>query len=128
MKMKTPANRRSGSRVLFSASIVLLAGLLFVQTVAAGTTYMSAEPIPSKDVVGDDKLAKILDIGYSNLELWSKRLLNQCHIVDSVINALSSNGAISTVRAGNTRFEVAAGGFESVTDPTFVFTLRDTTP
>src|SRR5262249_30284771 len=73
----------------------------------------------------DNNLAKILNIGYSNLELWSNRLLNQCRIVDGVINALSSNHAISTVNAANTSFEVAAGGFESITDPTFVFSLRD---
>ena len=108
-------------------SIGLLLGALFVQPVLA-TTYISAEPIPSEDVVGADNLAKILNLGYSNLEVWSGRLLNQCHIVDSVIHVLSSSGAISTVNSGNTSVGVGAGGFEAVTDPSYVFTVRDSGP
>ena len=112
-------------KVLLSALVVLLGGLLFVQPVIAAKTYISAEPIPSGDVVGAQNLTKILNIGYSNLELWSRRLLEQCSTVQNVIQALSSNGKISTVNRGNTSFEVAAGGFEAVTDPTFVATIKD---
>jgi hypothetical protein len=89
---------------------------------------MSTEAVPNEAVVGGGNLAKILSIGYSNLETWSNRLLNQCRIVDSVIYALSSNGAISTVNSSNTRAVVGAGGFEAVTNPTFVFTVNDTGP
>jgi hypothetical protein len=78
--------------------------------------------------VGRDALAAILGAGYPNLERWSNRLLNDCGIVQSVIDVLVSNGAIQTVTAGNTSFRVAAGGFESITDPSFVVTLRDTGP
>src|SRR5262249_11685776 len=106
------------------ATVVLLAGLLGAHSVRA-TTYLSAEHIPSVDVVGQDALAAILGAGYSNLERWSNRLLNDCGIVQRVIDVLASNGAISTVNAGNTSFRVAAGGFESVTDPSFVATIRD---
>ena len=108
-------------------SIVALIALLAVQPVQAATTftYISAEPIPNEDVVGTSNLQKILGIGYSNLELWSNRLLNQCRIADNVIAVLSANGAVSTVTPSNTEIEVAAGGFESITDPTFVVTLRD---
>jgi hypothetical protein len=45
-----------------------------------------------------------------------------------VIDVLTENGAISTVKtgnSGNTSFRVAAGGFEAVTDPSFVATVRD---
>ena len=107
----------------------LIAGILLTTTLAvhavAGTTYISVEPIPSRDVVGQDALAKILSVGYPNLELWSNRLLNDCGIVQEVINALASDGAISTVHPANTSFRVAAGGFEAVTNPSYVFTVQD---
>jgi hypothetical protein len=109
------------------ATVVLLAVTLGVHPVTA-TTYISVEPIPSRDVVGQDALAAILSAGYPSLERWSNRLLNECGIVQSVINVLASNGAISTVNAGNTSFRVAAGGFESITDPSFVATVRDSGP
>ena len=94
----------------------------------SATTYISVEPIPNRDVVGQDALAKILSVGYPNLELWSNRLLNDCGIVQKVIDVLASNGAISTVNPGNTSFRVAAGGFEAVTNPSYVFTVQDSGP
>ena len=99
--------------------------LLLAQTTSA-TTYMSIEPVPSVDIVGADELAAIRGIGYSNLERWSQLLLDDCHMVESVINALLANAAISSVRLGiNTRVDVAAGGFEGRTNPSFVFTVTD---
>jgi hypothetical protein len=112
--------RRLASRII---TIVLLA-ITLAQPVTA-TTYISAEPIPSEDVVGQNALNMILGVGYSNLELWSSRLLNDCHIVQNVIDVLTTNGAISTVNSSNIRVRVAAGGFEGVTDPSFVFTVQD---
>lgn len=102
--------------------IVLLA-------VTAGTgpviaqTYISAEAIPSPDIVGQANLATIESIGYPNLELWTRRLLNDCRIVQNVIDVLSDHRAISTVIPGNTNYLVAAGGFQGVTDPSYVFTM-----
>ena len=81
--------------------------------------------------MGEDDLAKILSVGYPNLELWSNRLLNECGIVQEVIDVLASHGAISTVdtgSTGNTRFRVAAGGFEGNTNPSYVFTVEDSGP
>jgi hypothetical protein len=105
------------------ASLVVF--FLLAQTTSA-TTYMSIEPVPSIDIVGADDLAAIRGIGYANLEAWSKRLLNDCHIVESVVNSLWANDAISSVRLGiNTRVVVAAGGFEGRTNPSFVFTVMD---
>src|SRR5262245_30497813 len=98
--------------------------LLWVHT-ASATTYMSVEPVPNRDVVGADNLAAIRSIGYANLERWSQRLLAECHVVDAVIDALSANAAISSVTITNTRVVVAAGGFEGGTNPSFVFTVRD---
>jgi len=111
-------------RTTFFVSIVL--GTFAVSSPAQ--TYISAEPIPSGDIVGTTNLNKILNLGYANLELWSQRLLNDCHMVQNVIDALSHNGGIHTVTAANTRFKVAAGGFEAVTDPSFVLTVEDAGP
>ena len=107
--------------------IVVAIFLAAVQTLSA-TTYMSVEPVPNRDVVGDDKLALIRGIGYNRLERWSQRLLSECHAVDNVIDALSAHGAIRSVTAANTRFVVAAGGFESATNPSYVFTVQDSGP
>jgi hypothetical protein len=104
---------------------ILLAAALAVHAAAATTTYISVEPIPSRDVVGEDALEQILSAGYPNLERWSNRLLNDCGLVQRVIDVLTLNGAIATVNAGNITFRVAAGGFESVTNPSFVATVLD---
>ena len=101
--------------------------LTAVQTLSA-TTYMSVEPVPNRDVVGDSDLALIRGIGYNRLERWSQRLLSECHAVDTVIDALRAHGAITSVTATNTRFVVAAGGFESATNPSYVFTVQDSGP
>jgi hypothetical protein len=76
-------------------------------------------------VVGSRVLDTILSTGFLNLEVWSNRLLNECLIVERVIDVLASDGAISTIDSGNTKVVVGAGGFEGVTDPSFVFTIRD---
>jgi len=112
----------------FSIQLLQCAGLILARaggSVASAQTYVSAEPIPSPDVVGAANLAKIEGIGYANLALWSNRLLNDCHVVQKVIGALWLNQAITTVNPGNTVFKTAAGGFQAVTDPTYVLTMAD---
>ena len=111
-------------RITRPAIVVLLAATLGVQPLAA-ITYISVEPIPNRDVVGQAALDTLLSAGYPNLERWSHRLLNDCGIVQNVIDVLTVNGAISTVNSGNTSFRVAAGGFEAVTNPSFVATVGD---
>jgi hypothetical protein len=118
------SHRLHPNRVLVLAWIALAGATLGGRPVSA-QTYVSAEPIPSQDIVGSANLAKILNLGYPNLELWSQRLLNDCHMVENVITALSNNAAISTVNTGNSRYIVAAGGFQAVTDPSFVLTIQD---
>lgn len=110
--------------VLIFALIVLMGATVGVSPTFA-QTYISAEPIPSQDIVGAGNLNQILSIGYPNLELWSQRLLGDCHVVQNVIDVLSFNQTISTVNPGNTRYIIAAGGFEGVTDPTYVLTMKD---
>lgn len=111
-----------------SRVVALLLVAILVANPAAATTYISAEPIPTEDVIGDGNLAKIQSIGFANLERWSRRLLEECRIVDQTIDLLSLHNIVSTVDATNTRFLVAAGGFEAVTNPSYVFTLQDSGP
>ena len=107
----------------FATTVVLIVSLM-AQTISA-TTYISVEPIPNRDVVGQQDLETILSAGYPNLELWSNRLLNECMIVDSVADVLTADHAISTINTGNASVLVAAGGFEGITNPSYVFTVRD---
>jgi hypothetical protein len=99
--------------------------LLVWPPIASAITYMSIETVPNRDVVGEDVVVTIRSIGYANLERWSQRLLDECRVVDSVIDALAAHAAISSVTSTNTRVVVAAGGFEGSTNPSFVFTVKD---
>jgi hypothetical protein len=117
-------SRQSRHGVARVAALVLLVATLAARAVVA-TTFMSVEPIPGGDVVGEPTLAVIESAGYENLALWSNRLLNDCGFVQRTIDALTADGAISTVNGGNTETAVAAGGFEGTTHPSFVFTIRD---
>jgi hypothetical protein len=123
---ENPARNRS--TVLVFAWIVLLLGTTVAARPVSAQTYVSAEPIPTPDIVGKANLARIESIGYPNLELWSRRLLNECNIVQNVIDVLWDNGAIHTLNPGNTRYGVAAGGFQAVTDPSYVFRMDDSGP
>ena len=117
-------SRKSRYAVVRVAALLLLVATLAARAVVA-TTFMSVEPIPGGDVVGEPKLAVIESAGYANLELWSNRLLNDCGFVQRTIDALTADRAISTINGGNTVVGVAAGGFEGTTHPSFVFTMRD---
>jgi len=122
-----------GSRTNVRISALVLAWTVLASTLvgtrtASAQTYVSAEPIPSVEMVGGTNLARILGIGYPSLELWSQRLLNDCRIVEKVINVLSDNRAISTVIPANTRYLVAAGGFQGHTNPSYVLTMEDSGP
>ena len=119
--------KKSRHSVTRAAAVVLLVATLAVQAGMA-TTFMSVEPIPGGDVVGETELALIESAGYEHLELWSIRLLDECGFVQRTIDALSDDGVINTVNGGNTNVVVAAGGFEGTTHPSFVFTLRDSGP
>jgi hypothetical protein len=59
---------KSRDAVARVAVITLLATTLAARAVSA-TTFMSVEPIPGGDVVGEDTLAVIESAGYANLEL-----------------------------------------------------------
>jgi hypothetical protein len=118
---------RAKNRTPVAAWIALIGAALLARPVSA-QTYVSAEPIPSVQIVGKDDLAKIEGVGYSRLAEWSRRLLDDCSIVQNVISTLSDNKAISTIHPSNTRYRVSAGGFEGVTDPSYVFRIEDSGP
>jgi hypothetical protein len=118
---------KRGSLIPVLASAVWLAATAGASAVKA-QTYISAEAIPAIDIVGTANLAKIEALDYATRELWTQRLLD-CHIVQNVIDVLAVNGAIRTVVPFlNTSYRVAAGGFEGVTDPSYVFTMVDSGP
>jgi hypothetical protein len=90
------------------------------QVAEDGLEIVFAAGRASLDHLGDHFFP--FDLG---IELWSNRLLNDCGFVRKTIDALTADGAISTVNGGNTDVGVAAGGFEGTTHPSFVFTIRD---
>lgn len=112
------------SFLTFCATLWLAFMLLAVP--AAATSHLSAEPIPTQDVVGQENLAKMLGIGYSNLALWSRKLLHECGVVKNLVDLLSDHSAIRTIDLHrNTEARVSAGGFEGVTNPSFVVAVED---
>ena len=52
----------------------------------------------------------------------------ECGVVDEVIDALTSSGAVTTIDGLNTSFDVAAGGFAGATNPAFVYIVVDSGP
>ena len=100
-----------------------LASLALV-TSARANTYGSVEPIANPAVIDTDPLRdKSLRVRGD----FAERLLT-CGIVDRVVDALTSKGAIATVNNLNTSFQVGAGGFAGHTNPAFVYTVIDSGP
>src|SRR5262245_4481012 len=124
MRTSSREQHRHSSRIVGGLFAVLA---MAVQEVSA-TTYMSVEPVPNRDIVGQADLTLLRSIGYGNLEHWSNLLLSRCLVVDSVIQALTAHGAVTSVTNTNTRFLVAAGVFEGATNPSYVFTIQDSGP
>jgi hypothetical protein len=125
--MRTSTRKRPRPRMRIAGLLVAAVLLTAVQAVSA-TTYMSVEPIPNPDIVGQDNLTLLRGIGYGNLERWSELLLSRCLVVERVIGTLTAHGAVTSVTNANTRFVVAAGGFEGATNPSYVFTIQDFGP
>ncbi len=108
-----------------ATTILLTAALSFSfgGTTRAGT-FGSVEPIANPAVIDTRPLRdQSLDVRTAFAEQ-----LFQCGIVDQVISALSSSGAVTTIDGLNTRFEVGAGGFAGHTNPAYVYTVIDSGP
>lgn len=95
----------------------------FCTTVHA-TKYGSVEPIANPAVIDTTPLR---DQPLRVREAFARRLL-QCGIVNQVVDALSTTGAITTINNLNTSVAVGAGGFAGETNPSFVFTVLDEGP
>ena len=105
------------------ALLATFLSLSFLSTTEANT-YGSVEPIANPAVIDTTPLRdQSLDVR----EAFADRLL-QCGIVDDVIHTLSRSGAIHTVNALNTHFQVGAGGFAGHTNPAYVYTVIDRGP
>jgi hypothetical protein len=104
---------------------VVVAVLFFslCSTVQA-SKYGSVEPIANPAVIDTTPLR---DQPLRVREAFATRLL-QCGIVNQVVGALSSTGAITTINDLNTHFAVGAGGFAGATNPSFVYTVLDHGP
>jgi len=125
--MRTSQKQRRRPRTRFAGLFVAVVLLTAVRAVSA-TTFMSVEPIPNRDIVGQENLTLLRSIGYPNLERWSNLFLSRCLVVERVIETLTTHGAVASVTNTNTRFVVAAGGFEGATNPSYVFTIQDSGP
>jgi hypothetical protein len=101
---------------------VVLCVLLYATLDA--NTYGSVEPIANSAVLATDPLSNQplkVRVAFAN------RLL-QCGIVNRVVHALTTTGAISTINDLNTHFAVSAGGFAGRTNPSYVYTVIDDGP
>ena len=120
--METHPPRRLYASLLFA--LVALAATTFLATPATATTYMSVEPVPNVDVVGQELLDNLVGLDFRVRARWADLLLD-CNLVAGVINALASDGTVTTLNDANIFFSVAAGGFEGTTNPTYLFTIVD---
>ena len=117
-------SKKSRHAVARVAALVLLVATLAAQAVVA-TTFMSVEPIPGGDAVGEPTLAVIQSAGDQNLERWSNRLLNDCGFVRRTIDALTADGAIRTVNGPQHGCRRRRRGVRGDAATPFVFTIRD---
>ncbi len=101
---------------LLTAAVLTLA-LALAATPVGAITYASVEPIPNRDVVGQGVLDNLTGLPFDIRARWAQLLLD-CDVVQGVIDALTSDGTITTINSTNTFFGVAAGGIEGLTNPT----------
>ncbi len=87
-------------------------------------TYGSVEPVPNPTVIDT---TPIRDLRLSTRETLADRIF-ACGVVDDVITSLTETGAISTITASNSLFDVSAGGFAGSTSPAVVYTVVDSGP
>jgi hypothetical protein len=102
------------------ALLVALGSLLSARA-ALAETVGSVEPIIDNGVIETGALTRQdLDVRAG----FAERLL-QCGVVDDVERLLAAERVTTTVDDRNVRFQVAAGGFQGETSPTFAFRAID---
>ena len=107
-----------------TASLVAAVLSFSLHATLRANTYGSVEPIANPAVIDTRPLS---EQPLRVREAFATRLL-QCGIVNRVIGALSSTGAITTINDLNTHFAVGAGGFAGRTNPSYVYTVIDDGP
>ena len=85
--MRTSQKQRRRPRTRFAGLFVAVVLLTAVRAVSA-TTFMSVEPIPNRDIVGQENLTLLRSIGYPNLERWSNLFLSRCLVVQKYCEPL----------------------------------------
>jgi hypothetical protein len=101
--------------------VLVALGVLGAAGAARGDTVGSVEPIIDNGVVNTRVLAEQdLDVRVA----FAERLF-QCGIVEDVERLLAAEHVTTTIDLRNTRFRVAAGGFQGRSNPTFAFTTTD---
>ena len=106
------------------ASVVAVVLSFALCATLKANTYGSVEPLANPAVIDTNPLR---DQPLRVREAFANRLF-QCGIVNRVVEALSSTGAITTINNLNTHFAVGAGGFAGSTNPSFVYTVIDDGP
>ena len=107
-----------------TARFITVVLAISVTVTLRANTYGSVEPLANPAVI-DTSALKNQPLRVR--EAFATRLL-QCGIVNRVVDALSSTGAITTINDLNTHFQVGAGGFMGETNPSFVYTVIDDGP
>jgi hypothetical protein len=106
------------------ARLVTIILCFLLSSTLHANTYGSVEPFANTAVVDIRPLA---EQPLPVREAFATRLLD-CGMANRVIDALTRTGAINTINALNTRFQVGAGGSEGHTNPSFVYTAIDQGP
>jgi hypothetical protein len=107
-----------------TARVVTVVLFVSLCSTVQASKYGSVEPIANPAVIDTTPLR---NQPLRVREAFATRLL-QCGVVDQVTQALTSTHAITTINGLNTHFEVGAGGFAGVTNPSFVYTVLDKGP
>ena len=108
-------------KIMNRVALLAALGTLWCTGSALAETVGSVEPIIDNGVIETGVLVgQELDVRAA----FAERLL-QCGIVDEVERLLSHERVTTTLDDRNTRFQVAAGGFQGHTNPTFAFSAID---
>jgi len=107
--------------IMKSVHVFVALGSMVLGGTALAETVGSVEPIINNGVIETGALTgQDLDIRAA----FAERLV-QCGVIDDVERLLAAERVTTTINDRNTRFRVAAGGFQGRTSPTFAFSAID---
>jgi hypothetical protein len=97
------------------------------QQTNANPLFIAVAPIPNVNVVGQDALNYIYNTFDFDQRLKWATNIDDCGLIQDTIDALVKNNLL-TNKKGNAlkcSYTIAAGGFEGISDPTYVFAITD---